>query len=188
MSQRHATTPWCLVLARAQACAPELVPFVWPQCVAAGGCWACRRVCPPAAALLLSTCETGASIFGLNSWHALSLVVSLSLWKLDLPEGVSAFNSIYGLTMLSGSVILALVHFKASSALVLVCTRCVWGALWCHATGCGAMHRQPWLACCASPGMHPCHPRPALLGPAGSRLPRPPATLLHCSGCKSRCR
>lgn len=38
----------------------------------------------------------------------------LSLWKLDLPEGVSTFNSVYGLIMLSGSVILALVHFKAS--------------------------------------------------------------------------
>ncbi|PRW44843.1 prolyl endopeptidase-like isoform A [Chlorella sorokiniana] len=37
---------------------------------------------------------------------------SNNLWKLDLPEGVSTFNSVYGLIMLSGSVILALVHFK----------------------------------------------------------------------------
>ena len=46
--------------------------------------------------------------------HALAHPPPLSLWKLDLPEGVSAFNSVYGLIMLSGSVILALVHFKAS--------------------------------------------------------------------------
>ncbi len=48
-----------------------------------------------------------------------------SLWKLDLPEGASTFNSVYGLIMLSGSVVLALVHFKVGHKGGCVARGCV---------------------------------------------------------------
>lgn len=48
-----------------------------------------------------------------------------SLWRLELPEGLSALNPVYGVAMLTGSVLLALVHVKvrAHGCRVAVCAK-----------------------------------------------------------------
>ena len=49
---------------------------------------------------------------------ALRCVRPCSLWKLDLPEGMSSFNGVYGMIMLAGTVITALIYIKWAGAAV----------------------------------------------------------------------
>jgi hypothetical protein len=41
-----------------------------------------------------------------------------SLWTLDLPEGMSTLNHVYGMAWLAGSVILAMIYVKWAGAAV----------------------------------------------------------------------